>query len=143
MKRASSAKTNSKKMKHESEERIKSSTYFDDCNCVFEKFLGNDISLKDFKENYWEKKPLIIRRNDNLEWLNFIKSLFSLELLKSIVKEKKPVYELDVNLCKLVKGKKKVFNKNGVVKLDHLEKSFDNDKTTIQFHQPQRFSVSF
>ena len=146
MKRTGSAKSNGKKVKHEPDEntgkkKVESSSYFEKCDGVFEKFLGNDISLKDFMENYWEKKPLIIRRSDNEEWLNFIKNLFSYELLKNIVKDKTPIYELDVNLCKLVNGKKKVFNKNGVVKLDHLEKSFNNDKTTIQFHQPQRFSV--
>ena len=61
--------------------------------------------------------------------------------MKTIIKDKKPIYELDLNLCKLVKGKKKVFNKKGSVKLDHLESSFEKEKVTIQFHQPQRFSV--
>ena len=150
MKRTGSAKLNVKKVKSSgssnkvSEERKtenKDSAYFKNCDNIFESFLGTDITLSDFMETYWEKKPLIIRRNDNVEWLKFIANLFSLESLKTIVRDKKPIYELDINLCKLVKGKKKVFNKKGIVKLDHLENSFKNDKVTIQFHQPQRFSV--
>jgi hypothetical protein len=146
MKRATNTKKSSvKKLKtdivNQEDEATSSFIDFQNGENAFKTFLGNDIDFKDFMDNYWEKKPLIIRRNENAEWLKFIKKLFNLQTLKNIISERKPYYELDINLCKLVNGKKKVFNKKGVVELKHLERSFEKDKVTIQFHQPQRFSV--
>lgn len=114
---------------------------FKNGEAAFKSFLGDDITLNDFLENYWEKKPLIIRRNSNQQWIKYIQSLFTLDHLKTIINEQNPQYELDINLCKLVNGKKKVFNKKSTAKLDHVMNAFEKDKVTIQFHQPQRFSV--
>jgi hypothetical protein len=82
----------------------------------------------------------LIHRNETDKWIEYVKTLFSLDQLKDIVKSNNLKYGQDLNLCKLVNNIKKNFNKNGPVKLDHVTKCFDKDSATIQFHQPQRFS---
>ena len=110
---------------------------------AFSSFLGDDVTLEDFFENYWEKKPLVIKRKNNEKWIEYIKTLFSYDQLNDIVSDKKLKYGVDLNLCKLVDNKKHVFNKKEPnVKLAYLEDSFQKNKATIQFHQPQRFSVN-
>jgi hypothetical protein len=113
---------------------------FDTGKSTFESFIGNEIGLEKFLADYWEKKPLFIQRNENEKWVEYVKTLFSLDQLKEIIKINNLKYGQDLNLCKLVNDKKKNFNKNGSVKVDHVTKCFEKDSATIQFHQPQRFS---
>ncbi|CAF0710194.1 unnamed protein product [Brachionus calyciflorus] len=119
-------------------------SYLDFTNgkATFDSFISTDeINLETFMNEYWDKKPLLIKRSENKDWLDYIKKLFSLDILKSILDDdsKKIKYETDINLCKLVNGEKTVLNKKGIAKLSHVMDSFDNNKATIQFHQPQRF----
>lgn len=110
---------------------------------TFESFISNEeINLETFMNEYWDKKPLLIKKSTNENWLNYVKKLFSFDILKSILENasKKIKYENDINLCKLVDGEKTVLNKKGVAKLNHVIESFETNKATIQFHQPQRFS---
>lgn len=139
MKRSIEDLNDSKKTKLEND-------YFDfkTGRSTFERFItSKDITLEKFQNEYWEKKPLVIRRNDDQKWLDYVKCLFSLEQLKSIIEKKKIKYEQDINLCKLVENKKQTFNKKGVAKLENVLESFEKQKATIQFHQPQRFNVCF
>jgi len=108
---------------------------------AFKILLGDSISVEQFFSDYWEKKPLYLRRSDQEKWCEFVKDLFSLDALNSIIEKNKIKYETDLNLCKLVNGEKKQYNKKGVVKYDHVSSSFERDQATIQFHQPQRFCV--
>lgn len=75
---------------------------------LLESFIGGADKLNEFLNDYWEKKPLLIRKNDNKEWLDYTKQLFSLDILKSILEKKKIKYEQDINLCRLVDNEKKL-----------------------------------
>jgi len=108
---------------------------------AFKNLLGDSISIEQFFSDYWEKKPLYLRRSEQEKWCEFVKDLFTLDGLNSIIEKNKIRYETDLNLCKLVNGEKKQYNKKGVVKYDHVSNSFEKDRATIQFHQPQRFCV--
>lgn len=148
MKRAENGSDkNSKKVKNSTEDNKDLETKDEDFldfktgECLFKSFLGEKTSLETFLNEYWEKKPLLIKRSQEPNWVNYTKQLFSLDILKEIVQNKKIKYEQDLNLCRLVDDKKKVFNKKGVAKLDHVLSTFDNEKATIQFHQPQRYCV--
>jgi hypothetical protein len=116
---------------------------FDSGKSTFESFLGNHIDLDTFNQEYWEKKPLFIERNDEekcKDWLDYTKSLFSLDILKKIISTSQLKYGKDLNLCKLIKEKKTNLNKSGSVKLEYVVKCFEKESATIQFHQPQRFT---
>lgn len=150
MKRNASDSNEPKKLKTNKQTETNDKEYLDLTNgkTAFESFISsaeNKISLDSFLSDYWEKKPLIIKRSADQKWLDYIKTLFSLDQLKQILENNsshKIKYEKDINLCKLVDGSKKSFNKKGLAKLAHVINSFENDKATIQFHQPQRFNVN-
>ncbi len=94
-------------------------------------------SLEVFQDEYWEKKPLHIKRN-NAEYYG---NLFSLKSLLDIL-EKHPLgYEVDLNVCRYVDGEKEMMNGDDIAKASEVKDMVENKKATVQFHQPQRFSV--
>ncbi|NWU84956.1 RIOX2 oxygenase, partial [Onychorhynchus coronatus] len=99
--------------------------------------LISPIKEEVFFKEYWEKKPLLVQRNDPLVAAYYL-SLFQLSDLKELCSQGL-YYGRDVNICRCVNGKKKVLNKEGKVNYMQLKKDFDQKKATIQFHQPQRF----
>ncbi|XP_020666058.3 ribosomal oxygenase 2 isoform X2 [Pogona vitticeps] len=99
--------------------------------------LISPIKQDVFFREYWEQKPLLLQRNDPSVAL-YYQSLFPLSDLQDIVKQGL-YYGRDINICRCVNGKKKIFNKDGKVSYTQLKKDFDQKKATIQFHQPQRF----
>ncbi|XP_042312214.1 ribosomal oxygenase 2 isoform X1 [Sceloporus undulatus] len=103
---------------------------------VFEGLIS-PMKQDEFFKEYWEKKPLILHRDDPTV-ASYYQSLFQLTDLEGIVKHGL-YYGRDINVCKCINGKKKVFNKDGKVSYAQLKKDFDQKKATIQFHQPQRF----
>ncbi|XP_053167048.1 ribosomal oxygenase 2 isoform X2 [Hemicordylus capensis] len=103
---------------------------------VFESLIF-PIKQDEFWREYWEKKPLLLQRNDP-SVASYYRSLFQLSDLKALVNQGL-YYGRDVNVCRCVNGKKKIFNKDGKVSYVELKKDFDQKKATIQFHQPQRF----
>uniref|UniRef100_A0A8C0TIX9 Bifunctional lysine-specific demethylase and histidyl-hydroxylase n=1 Tax=Canis lupus familiaris TaxID=9615 RepID=A0A8C0TIX9_CANLF len=86
---------------------------------------------------FWEKQPLVLRRDDPAV-AAYCQALFRLSDLKSLC-GRGLLYGRDVNVCRCVKGKKKVLNKAGRVHFLQLRKDLDQRRATIQFHQPQRF----
>uniref|UniRef100_A0A8D0AZB8 Bifunctional lysine-specific demethylase and histidyl-hydroxylase n=1 Tax=Salvator merianae TaxID=96440 RepID=A0A8D0AZB8_SALMN len=109
---------------------------FDHPERVFESLIS-PIKQDEFFKEYWEQKPLVLQRNDPSVAL-YYRSLFQLTDLKDLVKQGLH-YGRDINVCRSVNGRKKVFNKDGRVSYEQLKKDFDLKKATIQFHQPQRF----
>lgn len=99
------------------------------------------VKQNDFFREYWEQKPLLLQRDDPC-MASYYSSLFQLADLKELVNEGL-YYGRDINICRCVNGRKKIFNKDGKVNYVQLKKDFDQKKTTIQFHQPQRFKVRF
>ncbi|XP_062983681.1 ribosomal oxygenase 2 isoform X2 [Elgaria multicarinata webbii] len=99
--------------------------------------LISPIKQDEFFREYWEQKPLLLQRDDPSVAL-YHQSLFQLTDLEDIVKQGL-YYGRDVNVCRCVNGKKRVFNQDGKVNYAQLKKDFDQKKATIQFHQPQRY----
>ncbi|NXB19956.1 RIOX2 oxygenase, partial [Rhagologus leucostigma] len=99
--------------------------------------LISPVEEEMFFREYWEQKPLLVRRNDALV-AAYYQCLFQLSDLKELCSQGL-CYGRDVNVCRCVNGKKKVLNKEGRVNYMQLKKDFDQKKATIQFHQPQRF----
>ncbi|KAJ7416483.1 Bifunctional lysine-specific demethylase and histidyl-hydroxylase MINA [Willisornis vidua] len=99
--------------------------------------LISPIKEEEFFREYWEQKPLLVQRDDPLVAAYYL-SLFQLAELQELCHQGL-CYGRDVNVCRCVKGKKKVLNKGGKVNYVQLKKDFDQKKATIQFHQPQRF----
>ncbi|XP_061484015.1 ribosomal oxygenase 2 isoform X1 [Rhineura floridana] len=111
-------------------------TKYDHPENVFE-CLISPIKQDEFFREYWEQKPLLLQRDEPSLAL-YYQSLFQLTDLKDIVKQGL-YYGRDINICRSMNGKKKIFNKVGRVSYEQLKKDFDQRKATIQFHQPQRF----
>ncbi|KFU95567.1 MYC-induced nuclear antigen [Chaetura pelagica] len=109
---------------------------FESPDSLFGSFIFPIEQEKFFRE-YWEQKPLLVRRNDPL-LASYYQSLFQLSDLKELCSQGL-YYGRDINICRCVNGKKKVLNKEGKVNYMQLKKDFDQKKATIQFHQPQRF----
>lgn len=107
---------------------------------VFENLIF-PIKGEEFFRDYWEQKPLLLKREDP-SVASYYQSLFQLSDLKGLV-SRGLFYGRDINVCRCLNGKKKVFNKDGKVTYAQLKKDFHQEKATIQFHQPQRFKVSF
>ncbi|XP_077198348.1 ribosomal oxygenase 2 [Paroedura picta] len=103
---------------------------------VFESLIF-PIKQEEFFRDYWEQKPLILKREDP-SMASCYQSLFQLNDLKCLTSQGL-CYGRDINVCRCVNGKKKIFNKDGKINYAQLKKDFDQKKATIQFHQPQRF----
>ncbi|KAM7374928.1 hypothetical protein PAMP_007559 [Pampus punctatissimus] len=95
------------------------------------------METEQFFREYWEKKPLHLRRSDH-STASYYQSLFQLSDLQSLCSQGLQYYR-DINLVRCINGKKKVLNKEGQVKSSVLSKHLVQNKVTIQFHQPQRF----
>ncbi|XP_029434806.1 ribosomal oxygenase 2 isoform X2 [Rhinatrema bivittatum] len=99
--------------------------------------LISPISHEEFFQHYWEKKPLLIQREDSA-MADCYQALFQLADLKELSSQG-IFYGRDLNVCRCVNGKKKILNKEGNINYVQLKRDFDQKKATIQFHQPQRF----
>ncbi|XP_066287399.1 ribosomal oxygenase 2-like isoform X2 [Branchiostoma lanceolatum] len=103
---------------------------------LFESIIS-PVSYEQFFDEYWEKKPLI-KRNDAAV-LEAYKALFSRDILKKLLKKHDIQYIRDVNVCRYVNGKRESLNGTERATCKQIDKLFDQSKTTLQFHQPQRF----
>uniref|UniRef100_A0A8C5LT48 Bifunctional lysine-specific demethylase and histidyl-hydroxylase n=1 Tax=Leptobrachium leishanense TaxID=445787 RepID=A0A8C5LT48_9ANUR len=105
---------------------------------LFESLIS-PIKVDVFFQEYWEKKPLLIQRDDPA-MAHFYPSLFKLSDLKRLACRRLH-YGTDVNLCKCRNGKKVVLPRHGRARYVQILKDFGSRKATVQFHQPQRFNV--
>ncbi|KAM8977023.1 ribosomal oxygenase 2 [Pelodytes ibericus] len=103
---------------------------------LFESLISPIKSDVFFKE-FWEKKPLVIKRDDPAI-SNYYHSLFRMAHLKRVAGSGIH-YGKDLNLCKCRNGKKVLLPRHGKVSYQQLIKDCHRGKATIQFHQPQRF----
>ena len=91
-----------------------------------------------FNDEYWEKKPLHIKRGDE----EFYGNILSKDSMMKLLEGHTLNYEVDVNAWKYVDGEKESLNGDDVAKMAEVKKIFEKSNATIQFSQPQRFSVS-
>lgn len=107
-----------------------------DPNTLLESIL-KPHSAEEFNSIFWEKKPLHIKREDT----DYYGNLFSKESLMKMLVENNLYYEIDLNVCKFVDGEKKMLNGDDTASVKEIKNLFEKSGATIQFHQPQRFSV--
>lgn len=112
----------------------KSKLDFSNANKVMESLLGK-VKLDDFLETYWEKKPLLIKREDT----SFYGSLFALSTMKTILEKNELDYQADVNVCRYKNGEKELLNDEGRITAKDVDKLIDEKQATFQFHHPQRY----
>ncbi|XP_019617139.1 PREDICTED: bifunctional lysine-specific demethylase and histidyl-hydroxylase MINA-like [Branchiostoma belcheri] len=104
---------------------------------LFESIIS-PVSYERFFDEYWEKKPLIAKRNDTALTEEY-KALFSRDILKRLLKKQEIEYIRDVNVCRYVNGRRESLNGTGRATSKQIDKLFDQSRATLQFHQPQRF----
>ena len=90
-------------------------------------------SLETFFNEYWEKKPLFVKRDD----ADFYGSLFSKKDLEAVLKKEEILFTEDVSLMRYAEGKTELLNGAGRVNLKHVKAA----GVAVQFHQPDRFKV--
>lgn len=92
-----------------------------------------------FFTDYWEKKPLLIKREDS----SFYGPLFTKEDLQDILKREELSFAEDVNVVRYVEGDKLYMNGDPEDRAtwSQVSKDIKERNATVQFHQPQRFKV--
>jgi len=100
---------------------------------LLQSLLG-ETTLQDFFANYWEKKPLVVRRND----AEFYGNIFSLSTMKEVIKENELYFEGDVNVCRYVNNEKELMNEDRQITPDDVDELMQKN-ATFQFHHPQRY----
>ncbi|XP_011679283.2 ribosomal oxygenase 2 isoform X1 [Strongylocentrotus purpuratus] len=98
------------------------------------------MKIETFMEEYWEKQPIVISNREKHR--DYFQSLFTRTILEGLVAEKKISFIQDCNVCRYKGEVRESLNGNGIVKPTKLKELLDQDKATIQFHQPQRFQES-
>ncbi|KXJ18241.1 Bifunctional lysine-specific demethylase and histidyl-hydroxylase MINA [Exaiptasia diaphana] len=95
------------------------------------------ITSKTFFSEYWEKKPLLIKRND----ISFYGPLFSKSDLEAVLKKEEIEFVNDVNVCCYEDGDKLYMNDDigSRATWTRVSKDVKERNATVQFHQPQRF----
>merc|ERR1712168_1279458 len=100
---------------------------------LFQSLLG-ETTLDDFFATYWEKKPLVVRRND----AEFYGGIFSLATMKEVLKGNELYFEGDVNVCRYVNNDKELMNEDRQITADDVDELMQQ-QATFQFHHPQRY----
>merc|ERR1712168_709582 len=100
---------------------------------LFQSLLG-ETTLDDFFATYWEKKPLVVRRND----AEFYGGIFSLATMKEVLKGNELYFEGDVNVCRYVNNEKELMNEDRQITADDVDELMQQ-QATFQFHHPQRY----
>jgi len=101
---------------------------------TMETLLGN-VKLDHFFDSYWEKKPLVIKRNDP----TFYGTLFSLSTLKEVLKCNDLDFLSDVNVCRYINGEKELLNEEGQITSEDVDRLMNEKNGSFQFHHPQRY----
>ena len=100
-----------------------------------------------FFDEYWEVKPLIIKRNTGINDTHYYKEynkLFSFSDLCQLTGSGCIRYGQNINVCRYVSGKRESLNGsiNSIISLRELNRLWKKEKATFQIHQPQQYKVS-
>ena len=99
--------------------------------------LIDPITPEVFFADYWEKKPLLLKRGAS----SSCPALFSLSDLLQIVEKHSILFGTHVNVCRYVNHWRQSLNREGRLTAARLRKLWNEKKATLQFHQPQQFKV--
>jgi len=101
---------------------------------LIQSLLG-DVKIEDFSSTYWEKKHLVVKRNDK----EFYGEILALSTIHEVIKNNELDYEIDVNVCRAVDNEKELMNGEGQVTVEEIEKLMKQEKGTVQLQHPQRY----
>jgi hypothetical protein len=114
--------------------------------------LGTEITVAQFFADYWEQKPLLVKKQQRTKAYptdavtaklppNLLNNstLFSNADLHKILKENEIYYTRNLNIFRYANGTKETLNPEGPASSEEVKK-FYNEGSTIQFFQPQRHS---
>lgn len=101
---------------------------------LIQSLLG-DIKIDDFGATYWEKKPLVVKRNDK----EFYGEILALSTVHEVVKNNELDFETDINVCRAVDNEKEILNGEGQVTVEEVQRLMKEEKGTIQLQHPQRY----
>jgi len=100
---------------------------------AFEWMISPTVPSK-FYSDYWEKKPLYIKRTDQ----TYFKSLFSTKALEKIIREQRLLYGKNIDITSFDKDKRETHNPSGRVYPAVLWDFFNNG-CSIRMLNPQTF----
>ena len=101
---------------------------------LMQSLLG-DTTVDDFINDYWEKKPLVLKRSDP----NFYGNLLTLPIIKEVIKMNELEFQTDVNVTRYVDGEKEFVSENGKISVEDVDRLMNENKATLQFYHPQRY----
>eukprot|EP00698_Gefionella_okellyi_P005327 TRINITY_DN14849_c0_g1_i1.p1 TRINITY_DN14849_c0_g1~~TRINITY_DN14849_c0_g1_i1.p1 ORF type:complete len:447 (+),score=103.78 TRINITY_DN14849_c0_g1_i1:82-1422(+) len=97
-------------------------------------WLLHPISVEQFFAEFWEKKPLHIKRRDT----KYCEGLFDRTTLDEILRSQQLQYSDHLNVVKYHKGARKDLNGSGRAAAEKVWKQYISG-ATLQFMQPQRY----
>jgi len=98
------------------------------------KWLINPISVDQFYQEYWEKKPLYVERNEEA----YFKTLFSTKVLDKILREQRVVFGKNLDVTSYSDGKRETHNPGGRV-FPPVLWDFYNNGCSVRMLNPQTF----
>lgn len=109
---------------------------------LFESLIA-PVTSETFFSEYWEKKPLILRRPgaEGLRTQHQYSRLFNFASFQTLVKEHSIRFEQNVNVCRYVNAKRQSLNGKGRLTAEKLVKLWEEEGATFQLHQPQQFKA--
>jgi hypothetical protein len=102
---------------------------------VFARLIA-PITVEQFFSDYWEKKPLVIRRGDP----SYFRDLFSRDIMDKALRTRKLFYEEAINVVKYADGRRVSMNGTGRAKAEDVWRMFDKSGCTLQVRHPQHYS---
>eukprot|EP01012_Entosiphon_sulcatum_P067305 TRINITY_DN9692_c0_g1_i1.p1 TRINITY_DN9692_c0_g1~~TRINITY_DN9692_c0_g1_i1.p1 ORF type:complete len:481 (-),score=93.82 TRINITY_DN9692_c0_g1_i1:8-1450(-) len=100
-----------------------------------QRLLG-EIPKEQFLSEFWERKPLHIKRGDAA----FYGDLFSKQELFEVIGRHQFDYGKQVNVARFENGRKRVMNGTGRVSSEAALRHYNKDRCTVQLLAPQQFS---
>jgi len=97
-------------------------------------WLVSPTNLDTFYKDHWEKKPLLIKRNDP----EYFKTLFSTKIFDKILREQRVVYGKNVDVTSYTDGKRETHNPAGRV-FPPVLWDFYNNGCSVRLLNPQTF----
>jgi lysine-specific demethylase/histidyl-hydroxylase NO66 len=109
---------------------------------TLQSLLGTGISVQDFMNKHWERKPLIIRREDRAS--GSTAALFNQARMLELVGERVLRHGEHLRVCRFADGERhEIVSAGGptaIAERSEVASAFDERGCTVQFFQPQRFS---
>lgn len=99
---------------------------------VLESLLSS-TNLDNFFDEYWEKKPLFVSREN----ADFYGQIFKKKDLEAILRKEEIQFIEDMSLTRYAEGKTELLNEDGRVNMKHLKAA----GVAVQFHQTDRYKV--